>query len=96
MLYSFQKISNSKDLNTGFFCFHLGKTRIRFDHVYQLLEVPYVQRKALAECSLRLRGPRLYNKLPEEVKKSENFATFERKLKTFTFRCDLRHSDDFT
>ena len=40
-------------------------------------------------------APRLYNKLPESVKNSENIKTFKRKLKTYLFT-DCYDLEDMT
>ena len=43
-------------------------------------------RHTFAARSFRVRGPILWNQLPEHIKKIEDYSTFKKHLKTFYFK----------
>ena len=60
---------------------------MRSNDTFQLLNVPYVQQKTFFERGFSLRGPRLWNELPDMVKKAKSLDEFKKLLKTFLYDC---------
>ena len=56
------------------------------DDPYRLYEPSAVGRRCFAEQSFSFMAPRLFNKLPIELKRSESTETFKSKLKTYIFQ----------
>ena len=59
---------------------------LRSEHRTQQLDVPRTTRYTFAARSFSLRGPTLWNQLPEHIKKIEDYLTFKMHLKTFYFK----------
>ena len=59
---------------------------LRLEQVIRQLEVPRTTRHTFAARSFRVRGPTLWNQLPEQIKQIEDNSTFKKDLKTFYFR----------
>ena len=49
------------------------------------LVVPFVRKSIFAERGFSVRGPKLWNSLPSNVKSSDNIFSFKRQLKTHLF-----------
>jgi hypothetical protein len=50
------------------------------------LEVPFVKRMTFAERSISIAGPKMWNKLPINIRKSATLQGFKKDLKTFLFK----------
>ena len=50
-----------------------------------LLEVPKTKLKTFAARSFSVKGPELWNKLPEDLRLSQSIAVFKSSLKTYLF-----------
>ena len=59
---------------------------LRLEQQIQQLDVPRTRRHTFAARSFRVRGPTLWNQLPEHIKKIEDYSTFKKHLKTFYFK----------
>ena len=64
----------------------LSRQGLRSEQVIRQLEVPRTTRHSFAARSFRVRGPKLWNPLPEHIKQIEDYSTFKKDLKTFYFR----------
>ena len=51
-----------------------------------LLDVPLSRLKSYGDCAFCVAGPRLWNGLPEEIRKSSSLENFKSSLKTYLFR----------
>ena len=60
----------------------LSRSGLRSKQLYKVLSIPCTQRKTFAAQYFSVAGPTYWNALPEDVKKSEDVATFKQKLKT--------------
>ena len=58
---------------------------LRSSNMYMKLEIPTVKRESFANRSFSVVGPRLWNDIPNEIKKCINVETFKKQLKTFLF-----------
>ena len=59
---------------------------LRSEHRTQQLDVPRTTRHTFAARAFSIRGPTLWNQLPEHIKKIEDYSTFKMHLKTYYFR----------
>ena len=50
------------------------------------LLVPTTKRKTFADRSFSVYGPKLWNTLPEETRKLDNYENFKKQLKAHLFR----------
>ena len=50
-----------------------------------ILLVPRVTKQTFAACSFSVKGPKLWNMLPENIRMIDNYDQFKSKLKTFLF-----------
>ena len=64
----------------------LRRQGLRSEQETRQLEVCRSTRHTFAARSFRVRGPTLWNQLPEHIKKIEYYLTFKKHLKTFYFR----------
>ena len=63
-----------------------GREGLRSAAQYQRLLVPFVRCKTFVERSFSIRGPKLWNALPNYIKQSSNTDIFKKKLKTYLYR----------
>ena len=59
---------------------------LQLEQVIRQLEVPRTTRHTFAARSFGVRGPSLWNQLPEHIKPIEDYSTFKKHLKTFYCR----------
>ena len=59
---------------------------LRSEDITRQLEIPRTSRHTFAARSFRVKGPILWNQLPEHVRKIEDYSTFRMHLKTFYFK----------
>ena len=50
-----------------------------------MLAIPFIKRKTFADRSFSVAGPKLWNKLPENIKCSSSIEDFKKQLKTYLF-----------
>ena len=62
------------------------KTRTKIGNLMRQLEIPRASRHTFAARSFRVKGPTLWNQLPEHVRKIEGYSTSKKHLKTFYFK----------
>ena len=62
------------------------KRSLQSDSIYRRLIVPFTKCKMLAACSFSVRGPTLWNQLPNNFKISRTLDEFKGHLKTFLFK----------
>ena len=73
----------------------LIRSGLRWEKLFKVLGIPCTQRKTFATRSFSVAGPTYWNALPEDVKKSEDVATFKQILKThlkIIVNYSLKHS----
>ena len=57
------------------------------DSIHRRLIIPYTKCKTLAAHSFSVRGPTLWNKLPNNIKMSKTLDEYKGHLKTFLLKC---------
>ena len=67
---------------------HCNPTRrgLRSEDDTTRLLVPWTSRKTFATCSFSVLGPQLWNDLPRQLHKIDNYANFKKELKTHLFK----------
>ena len=63
-----------------------GREGLRSAALYKRLLVPFVKCKTFAERSYSIRGPKLWNAMPNYIKQASNTDIFKKKLKTYLYR----------
>ena len=63
------------------------KKSLQSNSIYRRLIVPFTKCKTLATHSFSVRGPTLWNQLPNNIKMSRTLNEFKGHLKTFLFKC---------
>ena len=63
-----------------------GREGLRSAAQYKRLLEPFVKCKTFAERSFSIRGPKLWNTLPNYIKKASNMDIFKKKLKKYLYR----------
>ena len=64
----------------------VARPGLRSEQSFQLLVIPFTRRKTLANRALSSMAPRWWNKLPTDIKKSQDIHCFKAKLKTHLFK----------
>ena len=62
------------------------RQRLRSEDLTRQLEIPRTSRHTFAARSFRVKGPTLWNQLPEHLRKIEDYSKFKKYLKTFYFK----------
>ena len=67
---------------------HCNLTRrgLRSEEDTTRLLVPWTSRKTFAMCSFSILGLQLWNSLPQQLHKIDNYAKFKKELKTYLFK----------
>ena len=67
---------------------HNNPTRrgLRSEEDTTRLLVPQTSRKTFATCSFSVLGPQLWNNLPRQLHKIDNYTSFKKELKTYLFK----------
>ena len=63
------------------------KRSLQSNSIYRRLIVPFTKHKILAAHSFSVRGPTLWDQLPNNIKLSRTLDQFKGHLKTFLFKC---------
>ena len=58
---------------------------LQLNNSINMLLVPRVTKQTFAACSFSVKGPKLWNILPENIRIIDNYDQFKSKLKTFLF-----------
>ena len=65
---------------------HQSRPGLHFNDKYKRLHEHKTLRKIFADWSFKIAAPRLWNRLPNDIKSSPTLDTFKRSLKTYLFR----------
>ena len=64
----------------------VARPGLRSEQSFQWLVIPFTRRKTLANRAFSSMAPRWWNKLPTDIKKSQDIHCFKAKLKTHLFK----------
>ena len=59
---------------------------MRSTNNYKTLHIPRVKRKTFTNRSFSIQGPKLWKKLPSEIRSAKTVAEFKKKLKTYYYK----------